>query len=438
MDQESSPHVGLTELSVPLEGVTGILSGWSGTGSFYEALAAVSGDEDLERDWDEKAIRARAERILIEHVRAGLEKWPRTVEEWLPHLPVSSRSEVISSSTPRGRVMWRDTALRSGWPPRSYVTRRRHREITDVTVTTLAWTVKRLDEIIARTFPGSVVDEDDPTFSVPLEAARKALRLTETPEAPPRPDRHELEALKTSGRPWSYIQPVAGMIVRSETDLHWFAEQLLAPDPEMRWRLFHLAALGHLLQALRRQQARISWRAPLGAGSSGPHFVATLPDGIKVDVWFEAAGAHQFYSGASSSLYSQTVKPVRGADRSIGADLALYVPSRNDALLLEVKFSWSATYISRNGFHQAAAYIANAGSRWNRVWSYVLGPVERVSGTSRERMSRTHLEDVLGVTSIAGLEQLVGDFLGSQAEADDERTRGPEVSSFTFRSSQTS
>lgn len=412
MDHESPPYAGLSGLSVPLDGVSSILSGWSGKGSLFEALAAVSGDEEgPEREWDDRAIRDRADRILIEHVRADLERWPRSVEEWLPHLPVSSRAEVLVSPTPRGRVMWRDTARRFGWPPQSYVTRRRHREIADVTVTTLAWTVARLDEMLSNARRSQAVDATDSTFTEPLEAAKEALRHTDIPEALPRPDRHDLEALTTSGRPWSYVQPVTGKIVRSETDLLWFAEQLLAPDPDMRWRLFHLAALGHLLQALRRHQARIAWRAPMGAGSHGPHFVARLPDGTNVEVWFETAGANRHYAGASSALYSNTVRPVQSADRGIGADLGLYIPSRKHALLIEVKFSWSGSYISRNGFHQAAAYVLDAGDYWERVWSYILGPEERVTGTSRVTVPQRHGEAALGATNIAGLDALVTDFL---------------------------
>lgn len=292
-------------------------------------------------------------------------------------------------------------------------------EIADVTVTTLAWTVERLDEIIREARRGRMLPEVEPTLDEPLLAAREALALTETPETLPRPDRHDLDALLTSGRPWSYVEAVTSKIVRSETDLMWFAEQMLSPDADLRWRLFHLAALGHLLAALREHQARISWRAPMGAGSPGPHFVARLTDGTNVEVWFETAGANKHYGGASAALYSKTVKPVHGAERGIGADLGLYIPSRRHALLFEVKFSWYGPYISRNGFHQAAAYVLDAGDYWERVWSYILGPEERVSGTSRVAVPQRHVEAALGATSIAGLNGLISDFLGTETNAAD-------------------
>lgn len=426
MDQESSPHARLTDLSIPLEGIESILSGWSGKGSLYEAMAAVSGEDTMERAWTEQDIRSRADRILVEHVRADLDKWPRSVDEWLPHLPVTSRAEVLVSSTPRGRVDWRETSRRFGWPARSYVTRRRHREIADVTVTTLAWTVERLGAVIQQARTGRMLSEIEPALDEPLLAAREALALTQMPDTLPRPDRHDLDALLTSGRPWSYVEAVTSKIVRSETDLLWFAEQMLSPDPDLRWRLFHLAALGHLLLALRKHQARISWRAPMGAGSPGPHFVARLPDGTNVDVWFETAGANKHYGGASAGLYSQTVKPVHGAERGIGADLGLYIPSRKHALLFEVKFSWYGPYISRNGFHQAAAYVLDIGDRWERVWSYILGPEERVSGTSRVAIPQRHGEASLGATSIAGLDDLISEFLSTPSNADEDDDRPEE------------
>lgn len=267
-----------------------------------------------------------------------------------------------------------------------------------------------------------MLPEIEPALDDPLIAAREALSLTQIPETLPRPDRHDLDALLTSGRPWSYVEAVTSKIVRSETDLLWFAEQMLSPDPDLRWRLFHLAALGHLLSALRKHQARISWRAPMGAGSSGPHFVARLPDGTNVEVWFETSGANRHYGGATAGLYSKTVTPIHGAERGIGADLGVFIPSRKHALLFEVKFSWYGPYISRNGFHQAAAYVLDAGDHWERVWSYILGPEERVCGTSRVSVPQSQGDAALGATSIAGLDALISDFLMPGANMQEDPT----------------
>lgn len=421
MDQESPPRAHLTDLAVPLEGLEFILSGWSGKGNLYKAMAAVSEDDTTERAWSEQDISSRADRILVEHIRADLDKWPRSVDEWLPHLPVASRVEVVVTSTPRGRVDWRERPRggSAGLPVPMSSADATERSLMS-RVTTLAWTVERLEEVIRQARKSGMLPEAEPALNEPISAARGALALTETPEALPRPDRHDLEALTISGRPWSYVEAVTSKIVRSETDLMWFAEQMLSPDADLRWRLFHLAALGHLLSALRKNQAQISWSAPMGAGSSGPHFVARLPNGTDVDVWFEAAGANKYYGGASAGLISQMVKLVHGAERGIGPDIGLFIPSRKHALLFEVKFSPHGPYIARNGFNKAVAHVVDAGDYWERVWSYILGPEERVSGTSWAAVPRSNGKDAVGATSVSGLDELVSDFLSTASDTDDD------------------
>ncbi|MCS5488305.1 hypothetical protein NY588_14380 [Curtobacterium flaccumfaciens pv. beticola] len=410
MDHEPSEHAGLTALSVPIEGVAYVLSGWSGQGSLFQALGAVNDPEGINRDWNEKSIRRRAGRILLEHVRADLQTWPQSLDGWLPHLRIASTAKTLVSQVPHGRVDWRETSRRFGWPARSYVTRLRERKIADVTVSTLAWTVAALDRIVAAARKSGALDASEAAIDVPLAAAREALALTDVPDDIPRPDRHDLESLRTSGRPWSEVEPVTANIVRSETDLNWFALQLLAPDPDFGWRLYHLAVLGHALMALRAEGAAIRWRAPMGAGASGPNFVAAMPDGTKVDIWFEAAGAREYY-GFGLAAYRQVVGPVRGSDSAIGSDVALYIPDRGHALLLECKFSWSGSYIGRNGYHQAAGYALNEQDAWARLWSYVIGPEEKVAGQSRVDISGRGSTISLGVTAVPWLSALIKEFL---------------------------
>lgn len=410
MDYKPSEHVGLTELSIPLEGVVYVLSGWSGQGSLFQALGAVNDTDGIDRDWDEKSIRKRAARILLEHVRADLLKWPKSIDEWLPHLPIASTARTLVSQVPHGHVDWRETSRRFGWPARSYVTRLREREIADVTVSTLAWTVEALDSVIAGARSSGALDNSEDAIDLPLKAARDALALTDVPEDLPRPDRHDIESLRASGRPWSEIEPVTSKIVRSETDLNWFALQLLAPDPDFRWRLYHLAVLGHVLMTLRAKGASIRWRAPLGAGAHGPNFVATMPDDTKVDVWFEAAGAREHY-GFGTAAYRQVVKEVRGSDSAIGSDVALYIPDRGHALLMECKFSWSGSYIGRNGYHQAAGYAINEQDAWMRLWSFIVGPEEKVAGQSRVDVLGRGNTVCLGVTAVPWMPTLISEFL---------------------------
>lgn len=411
MDQEPSRHTRLStgDLNVRLDGVEEILSGWSGQGSLFAALAAVDGEEFVDREWSELDVRARAGRILIEHVCPHLQLWPKSGEQWRPHLPVSSRTVVEVSASPRGRVNWTDTVRQFGWPARSFVTQRRHREVSDVTIATLAWTVETLEGFL---YPATLPERLYEKIATPLAAAKEALALTSVPESLPRPDRLDLGAFLSSGRPWSYVEPVTAMLLRAEIEPAWLADQLLAPDPDLRWRLFHLSALGHVVRALRAQGASVSWRAPMGASSSkGPNFVGRLSGGTTVDVWFEAAGAYSFYGSGAPSVYSQVVRPIAGAQKSIGPDIGIFIPNRGQALLLECKFSWNPTYVSRNGFHQMAGYWLASQDQWGRVWSYILGPEEHVTNTSRVLLPGRNGSDVLGATSIPGLSALIADFL---------------------------
>ncbi|WP_431277865.1 hypothetical protein [Leifsonia poae] len=400
----------MTHLEVPLDGVVYVLSGWSGQGSLYQALSVLEEPDAIERAWDEKTIRSRAGRILIEHIRTDLERWPQSVDEWLPHLPIASHSRTLISQIPHGRVDWRETSRRFGWPSRAYVTRLREREIADVTVSTLAWTVSALDRIVDQAKRAGALEQTVPALDVPLAAAREALTHTQVPEDEPRPDRHDLESLRTSGKPWSDVQPVTEKLVRSETDLAWFAVQLLAPDPEFRWRLYHLAVLGHVLMALRAEGATIRWQTPMGSGASGPNFVARMPDGTNVDVWFEASGSRKHYKHGEST-YRRVMRPVLGSESAIGADLALFIPSRSHALLLECKFSSYGPYIARNGYHQAAGYALNDRDVWERIWSYVVGPQERVTAPSHVCASGGVGDIALGVTAVPWVPQLVASFL---------------------------
>lgn len=410
VDYEPSRHAGVIDLDIPLDGVTYVLSGWSGQGSLYQALSVLNDPDGIERAWDKKTVRSRADRILLEHIRADLKRWPQTLEEWIPHLPVASHSRTIVTQIPRGRVDWRETSRRFGWPSRDFVTRLREREIADVTVSTLAWTVRAVDRIVDEAKLVGAWGQDMSALDAPLSAAREALAYTRVPDDLPRPDRHDLESLRTSGRPWSDIQPVAAKIVRAETDLAWFALQLLAPEPDFRWRLYHLAVLGHVLMALRAEGAIIRWQTPMGSGASAPNFVARMTDGTNVDVWFETSGSRKHYEKGEST-YRRVMRPVLGSESSIGADIGLFAPSRGHALLLECKFSSYAPYIARNGFHQAAGYALNERDAWKRVWSYVIGPQERVTAPAHVDVGGGDGDIVLGVTAVQWVPELIASFV---------------------------
>lgn len=127
-------------------------------------------------------------------------------------------------------------------------------------------------------------------------------------------------------------------------------------------------------------------------------------------MWFEAAGAREHY-GFGPAAYRQVVRPVRGSDSAIGSDVALYIPDRSHALLLECKFSWSGSYVGRNGYHQAAGYAINEQDVWMRLWSYVVGPEEKIAGQSRVEIPGRGSAISLGVTAVPWISTLISEFL---------------------------
>ncbi len=108
----------------------------------------------------------------------------------------------------------------------------------------------------------------------------------------------------------------------------------------------------------------------------------------------------------------KVVRPVRGSESAIGSDVALYIPHARHALLLECKFSWSGSYVGRNGYHQAAGYALNEQDVWPRLWSYVVGPPEeKIAGQSRVDIEGRGNAISLGVTAVPWMSTLISEFL---------------------------
>jgi hypothetical protein len=203
---------------------------------------------------------------------------------------------------------------------------------------------------------------------------------------------------------------VAADLTRAETDLGFLAYELIEPDPNLRWRLFHLSVLGATLIALRANGARIQWSAPLAVSEvKGPQFQATMPDTTKWDVWFEAGGAMSYYS--VESPYRGATSSVVGNTQGTGADIMLVRPSER-ALILECKWSAHAPYVGRDGFHQAASYALQARAQLVKsAWSYVIGPSEVVTETSYSLAAWDETAVILGATNIDFITTLVDSFL---------------------------
>jgi hypothetical protein len=413
MDSEPARRAQLEPLlHLPRVGLEELLRGWSGNGSIYAALAAIQGSP-YEVHWTERDIRRRAGRVLLGRMEAVILRLPATAQEWQEYLPVSTESRKRISRTPVRPTNWVQTSRRFGWPPSQFIGNPRARVLDESALTALVWTANALDTLTrdTRALGSALVDRLAPQVTALVEVSRS--RLEDVTAI--RPDRLDLMSLGASGRPWSALAAVASEIARAETDLEFLAFEVIEPDPELAWRLFHLSALGAVLIALKADRGSIRWLAPLAASQvSGPQFQATMPDGLKWDVWFEAGGAELYYG--VESLYRRSTAAVARNDRSMGADIMLVRPSER-ALIFECKWSAHGPYVGRDGFHQAASYALQARAELvQSVWSYVVGPSEVVPETSSSLLAWDQTSVVLGTTNIDSIGLLVDRFLRNERD----------------------
>jgi hypothetical protein len=397
----------LTTITMPEAGIEELASVWSGDGALFDALAAA----DLDADWTSQQIRKRAERTLLGRLRPQLAQLPATVDQWRGYLPVTSTTERRVAAAPRGGVSWTQTVRRFGWPPSQYVGRIRQRSADEMALTTLAWLSGRLSATLAHVaspaaFSPSLVAE----VTGPIEVLREVVQSVMPDTAALRPERPDLLSLFSSGYPWRAVAEAAQLVDRFESKPSFLAFELVKAEPDLAWRLFHLAVFGCLIAALRKQQFRIRWNSPLAPGFDGPQAAAQSPDGTQWDIWFESSGMRQAY-GVGHGPYPRALASIKGVGGPIGADVAL-VDRGARALLLECKWSDKSDYVGRDGYHQASSYALDARSGIvDRVWVFVVGPVEVVPFTSTAIEPSETLNVVLGSTSAPSVDNVVGAFL---------------------------
>ncbi|MGN9803453.1 hypothetical protein ACTMTB_08815 [Micromonospora sp. L32] len=271
---------------------------------------------------------------------------------------------------------------------------------------TLAWTARKLERMArdVRPIAPLLVDRIEHPILTMVGVVKSDLQDV---EALP-PDRLDLRSLANSGRPWSSLAMVAASLVRSLTDLDFLAFELIEPDSQLDWRLFHLSVLGEVLATVRSLGGRVRWNAPLSAGeSSGPQFQLRIGQDIW-DLWFEASAAARYYQVPSP--YKAATTGVSSVQRAIGADILLCLPGER-ALMLECKWSALGSYVGRDGYHQASSYLIEAQPGLvDNAWSYVIGPEEVVKKQSEAKLNWSGGTSVVGVGSIehvAGLVRLV-------------------------------
>lgn len=414
MGDAAAQHPELSRLDLPRRGLESLLRGWSGDGHLFDALASVRSEDGLEIDWSAADLRRRASRVVLSHVEVDIMRLPLTARRWRESLPVTTEASRLTSPRFQTPVDWSATARRFGWPPQAYVTNPRNRVQDETAIRALAWTARRIEDLVRDVGASAPVLMSSlaPCVDPMLEVARTDLRDVDLVV----PDRLDLRSLAGSGEPWGVLAKVASRLVAARDDLELLAFELLQPDPEFEWRLFHLSVLGEVLRALRKIGARVSWLSPLtDAGTSGPQFRVNVA-GHHLDLWFEAAGAPSHYGYVST--YRAATAGVRRGDRAIGADLMLTGPFHG-SFLLECKWSASPTYVGREGYYQAAAYALELwNGRGSRAVSYVVGPEEVVPARSAAAQAWGSDASAVGVCNINHVEQLVSDFLGVGGHTD--------------------
>lgn len=336
------------DLPIPTEGLHEVLRRWNGRGRLYDALAAV--DDGQPWDWRRQHVERRACRVLFQKLVPRLEGWPTCIDDWLDALPAQSLRERFVAAAPRRGVSWRESR-RYGWPPRRFVGRTRTRVASQELACALRWTLEELLRIWKLAMKGGT--EVDAEVRVQLEVAEAILELPIMEELDPiAPSVETRQTMRFEGRPWVGVAAVASTLLDlDDQTLDDLAQQLVEPDPELRWRLFHLAVLGTLLRALVARDAKVTSLRPLADSSTGPAY-AVEAFGRTWDLWFEAAGLWKAYG--LQSPYQHAMAGLGKTLRSRSPDLALVC--RNElALVLECKYSSNLDYVCQ-AYEQVTAY----------------------------------------------------------------------------------
>lgn len=407
MGERNDESAGLTSFPpIPEAGLAAVLASWIGRGSLFEALSVPLEDRDVRR-WTSSDVRLRANRVLLSLLESALSRWPTRTSQWLDYLPASKRHTRVIEQVPFAGVAWAESRRRFGWPPTAFIGKQAERGADMLAVQVLRWCADRLAQI----WTDSVVAQPELQFR-PRGQVLSALRLLEleplSSASPLIPARADLVALRREGAPWGSVATVAQVLVEAERSFDFLIYQVLMPDDEIRWRLFHLATLGVLLTALRGAGCQITSIRPLSPKSGGPNYEVVGPRGESYLLWFEASGVWSYFG--KRSPFIEATSGISHARRSNGADLLLLMPDSR-ALILECKYSWNQDVVARTGYYQAMAYGAEARSHLAEVVVAVaVGPESVVSASSFANLNIGRV----GTVPPSALMSLVNEFVSSQ------------------------
>lgn len=419
---EPPRHAGVIVVDGPVlgvheQGLLRVLSEWSGTGNLYSALAA-SAPDPLDRSWTPKDIERRAMRILLLECSAFLRRWPRTAKAWQDHLPTLSQRQRFWSNVPQSRVDWAKTRRR-GWPPEAFAIRRRHRSTDQVTLSVLAWTLKRLEaaftasESLVGPHAATAQDLSSDVASIIRHTLPLLDLLDEADETTP--SRDSLSALRGSGWPWNVVSEVATVFASLDRGgSEALARRLLRPDgfPES---IFQLSVLGVVLLTAQRAGAEIVSLRPIGYMTDGPVYRIQMAGQEPWDLWCEAASCWKAYGLAdgyrdlAATLTTSTDIPFQA--RNIRPDI-LFARPGDRALVLECKFpneTLDPGYVA-HGMYQAAYYGHQLAPAFLEVSSYSIGPPELVPAHGQLLVG----DVAVGLTS----PELIGDLIWMMLDSD--------------------
>jgi hypothetical protein len=401
--------VSTSPLPIPQEGLDEVLSAWSGRGQLLDALASVADDEG-NRAWSAADVRRRAHRVLLAALVPLLEHWPQGASTWLDALPAESVRATHVAPAPAAGVSWPATRRLGSWPPGAFIIRTRHRVADTLLVSVMRWTLEVLAQV--RRDATAVEPSVDAQVRRQLDVALALLDAEPILSASPLvPDRHDLTSVRREGRPWSAVAGVCELLVDLDTSLPLWAARMVAPDPDLRWRLFHLGVFGLLLRRLTDRGALCISLRPLSASAPAPAYEVLGQSGDRWHLWFEAGGLWSYYD--RESPYLAATAGLAAVTQPLEPDVILIAPGRG-AFIIECKYSSGASTVGRVGVPQAMAYLVESRTALAPVvHGYVVSP----TGTAAARTTVETHPGRIGVMTPEAVGEALDDFLGHVAPA---------------------
>jgi len=361
-----------------MDGLKLILSSWSGKG-LIKAISALPDHISIENSWSERDVIERASRILIEKLASHpptsplLTRLPKKLRDWQEAIPAAIHSERWTSDTIRPGVHWPSTVSRFGWPPKSFNGKSRKRILDERIISPAIWTIRAINKAIIL----SKLELRNPEiYALEQLKALTALLNDDTLEAfliesNKNPTREELNALRNEGKPWSDLAAIASELIKIESAPELLAQELLWPDDELAWRLFHLSVMGLALLGVSDAGYSIKSLRPIGDWGTGPAFRAEKEESV-LDIWYEAGGLWKHLNVAPP--YTEFSTAISSTPRALGADIAIFSP-QGKMLLLECKlYKTDKESAARDGYLQAATYSAEAKKICSTVTSVAVLP----------------------------------------------------------------